>query len=261
MAQLPKHSLPWQVPVHGGWAAAGTTVTTSPRALRPCPARHTDKASQLTAARPAWAPQSPHHRQLSLQGHHKNILHSFFKRISMKTPPPPAGRLWEAVLGRRMWFSLKVTELLIVPLQPARRRVRPSFGSCYVAHSSAHTLEKLNLGDKQAWCYTPGQDWLCYESWRINAVPFHSLQQRCEALAARVKALPKSLGIKLPLNAIWEMGKKKKKANPHSFSAIVGNEKGYCCLVESPIMNNVRSLPAQRMKGIRAGGDILRPEM
>lgn len=56
-------------------------------------------------------------------------------------------------------------------------------------------------------------------------------------------------------------GGKEKKANPRSFSAIVGNENGYFCLVESPIMNNVRSLPAQRMKGIRAAGDILRPEM
>lgn len=61
-------------------------------------------------------------------------------------------------------------------------------------------------------------------------------------------------------------GKKKgggveKAANPRSFSSIVGNENGYCCLAESPIMTNVCSLPAQRMKGIRAGGDIFRPEM
>lgn len=111
----------------------------------------------------------------------------------MKTSPPPAVRLWEAVLGRRMWLSLKVTVLLIVPLQPARQRVRPSFGACYVARSGADTLEKLNLGDKQAWCYTPGQDWLCYESWRIDAIHFHTLQQRCEALAAGVKALPSHL--------------------------------------------------------------------
>lgn len=55
--------------------------------------------------------------------------------------------------------------------------------------------------------------------------------------------------------------KKEKKANPRCFSGIVGNENGYCRLVESPIMNNVDSLPAQRMKGNRAGGDILRPEM
>lgn len=50
--------------------------------------------------------------------------------------------------------------------------------------------------------------------------------------------------------------KLKKKVNPGFFSGIVGNENGYCCLVESPITHNVRSLPAQRMKGIRAGGDI-----
>lgn len=92
-----------------------------------------------------------------------------------------------------MWLSLEVTALLIVPLQPARRRVRPSFGACYVAHSGANTLEKLNLGDKQAWCYTPRQDWICYESWRIDAIHFHTLQQRCEALAAGVKALPSHL--------------------------------------------------------------------
>lgn len=55
--------------------------------------------------------------------------------------------------------------------------------------------------------------------------------------------------------------KEEKKANPHCFSGIVGNENGYSCLVESPIMNNAHSLPAQRMKDIRAGGDILRLEL
>lgn len=55
--------------------------------------------------------------------------------------------------------------------------------------------------------------------------------------------------------------KRKKKANPRSLLGIVQNENGYCCLVESPITNNVHPLPAQRMKGIRAGGDILRQEM
>lgn len=105
---------------------------------------------------------------------------------------------------------------------------------------------------------------------RAGLALLRELENRCHPLPhvtaalrsprCRSESVTKSLGIKLPLNAIWEMGKKK-KANPHSFSAIVGNENGYCCLVESPIMNNVCSLPAQRMKGIRAGGDILRPEM
>lgn len=63
-----------------------------------------------------------------------------------------------------MWLSLKVTALLIVSLQPAGRRMRPSFGPCYVARSGADMLEKLNLGAKQAQCYTPGQDSLCYET-------------------------------------------------------------------------------------------------
>lgn len=130
----------------------------------------------------------------------------------MKTPPPPAVRLWEAVLGQRMCLSLKVTALLIVPVQPARRRVRPSSGACYEAHSGANTLEKLNLGDKQAWCYTPRQDWLCYESWRIDATRFRALQRRC-----RSESVTKSLGIKLPLNAIWEMGKKKEKGKSSLF--------------------------------------------
>ena len=47
---------------------------------------------------------------------------------------------------------------------PAGRRMRPSFGACYVARSGADTLAKLNLGAKQAQRYTPGQDWLRYET-------------------------------------------------------------------------------------------------
>lgn len=63
-----------------------------------------------------------------------------------------------------MWLSLKVTALLIVSLQLAGRRMRPSFGACYVARSGADTLEKLNLGAKQAQHYIPGQDSLGYET-------------------------------------------------------------------------------------------------
>lgn len=88
---------------------------------------------------------------------------------------------------------LKVTVLLIVSLQPGGCRMRPSFGGCYVACSGADTLEKLNLGVKQAQCYTPGQHSL-RDSQRIDAVRSpHALQHRCEDLAPEWEALPSHL--------------------------------------------------------------------
>lgn len=76
----------------------------------------------------------------------------------MKPPPPLAGRQQGSDAGMKDVALLKVTALLIVSLQPGGCRMRPSFGGCYVACSSADTLEKLNLGVKQAQCYTPSQD-------------------------------------------------------------------------------------------------------
>lgn len=63
-----------------------------------------------------------------------------------------------------MWLCLKVTAVLIVSLQPAGWRMQPSFRACYVARSGADMLEKLNLGAKQAQCYTQRQDSLRYET-------------------------------------------------------------------------------------------------
>lgn len=105
-----------------------------------------------------------------------------------------------------MWLSLKVIGLLIVSLQPAGRRMRPSFGTCYVARSGAKMLEELNLGGKQAQCYTPSQDSPCYKTAgepMLSVGSPHALQHHCKGLVARVRSITKSLGIKLPLNAVW----------------------------------------------------------
>lgn len=64
--------------------------------------------------------------------------------------------------------------------------MRPSFGGCYVACSGADTLEKLNLGVKQAQCYTPGQHSL-RDSQRIDAIrsPRYSIAAKISPLSGK----------------------------------------------------------------------------
>lgn len=128
----------------------------------------------------------PRRRQLSLQGHRKKILHSFLKRIEMKTPPPLAGRLQGSGAGMKD-AALPQGDSAPNCVTPASRPEDATQFWCLLCGSQRcrHAGKAKFRSQTGAVLHTRPEVTRLRDSQRIDAVrSLHALQHHCRALAA-----------------------------------------------------------------------------